>query len=259
MAKDYHPLIIVFLLANQLFFAQEPLCVFKATAEIFSSNSPSKPLHKGTLVNNKDVVTLQKGSSLSLINKKGELYKVDLAGNYSYNQLLMHKVDNEKSSLTSKYLEYLWEEMTHGAGSETIIGGVFRGENLMIYPVDSALVASSKITFEWETDSLNTSYYIFIRNFKTETMLKMETNGSMLSLFKDNPIFSEGNDFEWYVDSEAFPNLDNKTFYSFSLIDRNTYQNKKEEYKDFISDLKDTGLTDQEIEAILCETYGLCK
>jgi len=259
MEKNYYSLILVFLLTTQMFFAQEPLCVLKATAEIFSSNSPSKALRKGTLVNAKDVVTLQKGSSLSLINKKGELYKVEQAGKYSYNQLVKHKVENDKSSLTSKYLEYLWEEMTQSAGSETIIGGVFRGENLMRYPIDSSLISGSKITFKWDIDSLNTSYYIFIKNIETNTMLKIVTNGSMLSLYKDNPIFSEGTDFEWYVDTEAFPNLDNKTFYIFSLIDRNTYQNKKEEYKDFTSDLKTVGLTDQEIEEILCETYGLCK
>ncbi|HRV55067.1 MAG TPA: hypothetical protein P5264_05975 [Mangrovimonas sp.] len=53
--------------------------------------------------------------------------------------------------------------------------------------------------------------------------------------------------------------MDNKTFHGFTLIDRAAYESKKEEFKSVIKELKIAGLTDQEIEQILCETYGLCK
>lgn len=253
-------LIVVFIaLSIHWVSAQETLCVFKTSPNIFRSSSPAKALGKGALIQTADVVTLKTGDMLSLIDKNGSLYKIETSGKYTYKQLTDHKVEEDKSSLTSKYFKYLWEEMTHASGSETIIGGVFRGENLMKFPIDSALVVSSKIKFTWETDSAFDTYYFFLRNVETQELLKLETNGSELGLFKGNPILDQGTLFEWYVDTEAFPNLDNKTFSSFTLIDRATYESKKEPFRPFINDLKATGLSEQEIELILCEAYGLCK
>ena len=260
MEAHRYTLIVFFLTFSiHLVSAQETLCVFKTSPNIVNSASPTKALGKGTLIHTSDVITLKNGDMLSLIDKNGSLYKIDASGKYTYKQLISHKVEGDKSSLTSKYFKYLWEEMTHASGSETIIGGVFRGENLMRFPIDSALVVSSKVKFTWDIDSASTTYYFFLRNIETHTLLRLATNGSEVSLFKENPIFNTGNSFEWFVDTEAFPNLDNKTFHGFTLIDRTAYESKKEEFKSVIKELKIAGLTDQEIEQILCETYGLCK
>ena len=259
MEKFRGALIVFLLLAAQPLLAQEPLCVFKTDKGIMHLANPPKELFKGSLIKSKDVVSLPNGAVLSFIDNDGVLYKLSKPGKYSYTQLKTYKVKKDQSSLTEKYLKYLWEEMTQTSGSGTVIGGVFRGENLMLSPRDSAMVVDSKVRFTWKTDSLNNAYYFFLRNKQTQESLKLSTNGSELTLFKENPIFSEGNSFEWYIDTEAFPNLDNKTFNAFTTIDRTAYETKKETYSEFIKDLLDSGLTDAEINQILCETYGLCK
>lgn len=259
MEKFRGALIVFHLLSVQAFFAQEQLCVLKTDKGILYLGNPPRELSKGSLINNKDVVSLPNGAMISFIDNDGVLYKLDKPGKYSYTQLKTYKVKKDQSSLTEKYLKYLWEEMTHTAGSGTVVGGVFRGENLMVLPSDSAFVVDSKVRFTWKTNSINNVHYFFLRNRQTQELLKLSTNGSELTLFKENPIFSEGNSFEWYIDTEAFPNLDNKTFNTFTTIDRTAYETKKETYSEFIEDMLDSGLTDVEINQILCETYGLCK
>ncbi len=37
------------------------------------------------------------------------------------------------------------------------------------------------------------------------------------------------------------------------------YEQLKLQYVDFIADLKSMGIEEEQIEQILCETYGLCK
>ena len=146
-----------------------------------------------------------------------------------------------------------------GRSEKALIAGVFRGETLMNYPLDKSKIASSKITFEWDLEESEKLCYIFVKNLITDEILKIETNGSQLSLYNDNPIFNDNAIFEWAVTTEAFPNLDNIPFFSFELIDRTTYESLKTEYSDFIKDLKTLGHSEKEISNVLCETYGLCK
>src|SRR5690606_17224866 len=122
--------------------------------------------------------------------------------------------------------------------SETVIGGVFRGEKLMLFPIDSSKIANHKLSFKWKTDSLHTSYYLFIKNIETDTLLKLETNGSQISLFSDNPIFNAGKTFEWTVSTKAYPNLNNSLFYSFEILDNESFETAKSNYQDLISGLE---------------------
>ena len=71
--------------------------------------------------------------------------------------------------------------------------------------------------------------------------------------------FNAGNQYEWSVSTEEFPNLKNILFYSFTLIQRLEYKALKERFSEVISDLKTLGFTDSEIEESICETYGVCK
>ena len=89
--------------------------------------------------------------------------------------------------------------------------------------------------------------------------MKLATNGNQISLYKTQPFFSEGNTFEWTVTTEEFPSLDNLTFYSFELINRNQYAEQVKNYTALLTDLEALGLSDAEIETTICETYGLCK
>ena len=61
----------------------------------------------------------------------------------------------------------------------------------MTFPTDESKIASSKITFEWDLEEGEKLYYIFVKNVITKEILKIETNGSHLALYDDNPIVDE--------------------------------------------------------------------
>ena len=178
---------------------------------------------------------------------------------YAYKNVLSHKAIENQKSLTSKYFKLIWDELLKRKSSKTIIGGVFRGDVLMEFPKDSTQTASSKLTFRWKEDSETSQYFVFIRQKDSEDAYKFATNGNELTLYKSNPIFYDGNEFEWSVSTSEFPNLKNIPFYTFTLIYRSEYETLKSNYKDLIDDLKAVGLSDTEVEDELCETYGICK
>ncbi|WP_282134735.1 hypothetical protein [Seonamhaeicola maritimus] len=259
MAKLFIKLILL------LFFvgfsgAQDTLCVYKSKGSLFLENKGAlSPLNKGGLINKNNLVKVLSQAELTAIDKNGIPYNVNVEGKYGFSDLLNFKVKQKTSNLTASYFKYIWEELTHSGDKTALIAGVFRGDLLMTSPKDSCKIASSKVTLKWETLEESELYYVFIRNTKTDEVLKFETNGSHMALYDDNPIFYEGDRFEWAVTTDAFPNLDNTPFFSFNLIDRNTYEEEKLAFQEFMLDLKNVGISENEIETILCETYGLCK
>jgi hypothetical protein len=240
--------------------AQDSLCVFKINGSAFNKTKTSlKPITKGTFIHKKEALLLDEKSSITAINASGDAYKLEGVGEYKFQQILNNKIIPESRSLTSKYLKLIWKELTNSNTNKTIIGGVFRGDVLMRFPKDSSKVVSSKVSFKWQFNETDKLYYLIIRNTKTGELLKIEADGSTLSLYKSNPIFAEGNSFHWMVSTNEFPNLKNSPFYNFSLINREEYKALQLEYLDVIKDLKKMGLTEEEIENSLCETYRICK
>ena len=240
--------------------AQDSLCVFKTSAGVLGKlDGLKKPLNKGDFLNAKSTVYLNAPSAVTLINSEGEAFNIEKVGTYSFANILSHKAIEDQKSLTSKYFKMIWDELLKRDSGKTIIGGVFRGDVLMEYPVDSTKTASSKLTFKWQKDTDSTQYFVFIKDITSESIYKFATNGNTLTLYKNNPIFSEGVDFEWSVSTSEFPNLKNIPFNRFTLIERGDYENLKTNFSDLIVDLKALGLSDVEIEDSLCETYGLCK
>lgn len=239
--------------------AQDSLCVFNIKGNAYTKISNSvKPLTKGSFINRTATIFLEESSKITAINSEGEAFKIEEGGTYKFAQLLKDKVENSKN-LTSKYLKLIWNEFTKNESTKTVIGGVFRGDVLMVHPQDSVIWASSKLTFTWNTQEDTSIYYLFIRNIATDEVLKLATNGSQVTLYKEQHLFLEGAEFEWTVSTTEFPNLKNIPFYNFTLIKKNSYADLKLNYKDLVTDLKGLGLTESEIEASLCETYKLCK
>ena len=240
--------------------SQDSLCVFnvKGTAYCKLSNA-LKPLTKGAFIPKSSNIILAESAEITAIDSRGIAFKVDKAGEYKFNKILQHKAIKNAQGLTTKYLKLIWDELTNKGSGKTIIGGVYRGDILMEFPKDSTKTASSKLVFSWKEHNEDANYYVFIRNIETVEVHKFSTNGTSLTLYNENPIFYEGNEFEWSVSTEEFPNLKNIPFFNFNLIDRNTYQNEKACYKDFVTDLKSLNLSDKEIETLLCENFKLCR
>lgn len=240
--------------------AQDSLCVYKTGSGVLAKfNTQKRPLQKGDFLNENSTVYLTSSSDITLINSAGEVFNLKNVGAYTYKSILEYKAIEDQRSLTSKYFKLIWDELLKRKSGKTIIGGVFRGDVLMQFPKDSTKTASSKLTFSWKPESETSQYFVFIRSKNSEEVHKFATNGNELSLYKGNPIFSDGETFEWSVSTKEFPSFKNIPFYTFTLIDRSEYETLKSNYKDLINDLEALGLTSTEIEGTLCETYGICK
>ena len=252
--------LILFLCCIQFVFSQDTLYIYKAKGmSLLEIETKQSTLKKGALIGKKDIVKVLPNAEFTAIDNNGNTYLINIEGTYGLKHLLNFKVKQNTSNFTASYFKHIWQELRNKNNKKALIAGVFRGETLMNYPLDKSKIASSKITFEWDLEESEKLCYIFVKKLITDEILKIETNGSQLSLYNDNPIFNDNAIFEWAVTTEAFPNLDNIPFFSFELIDRTTYESLKTEYSDFIKDLKTLGHSEKEISNVLCETYGLCK
>lgn len=245
--------------------AQNSLCVYAIKGSITVERSGKyMTLKKGDIINTSDKVKIGEKSQITAIDNSGSTYLFSEPGRYDFKKLVTSNPQKNTSGLTSKYFRYIWQELTHQGenkivgGVSRVVGGVYRGDGLMISPPDSAQVKNSKITFRWKNESLLNSY-IFIRNKTTSEVLKIATNGSELTLFGDNPILSNTDTIEWTVSEESFPNLANVAFQTIYLISSEEFKKNKQNYLDFEIDLKNLDLDQGEIKSILCTQYKLCE
>ena len=240
--------------------AQDSLYVFQVSGgPLVTQSGKDIPAKKGTLLAAPASVTLGKGANLTAIDQQGNTYQVTEPGSYPFRQLIAQKAKPTGSNMTAQYLKYVWKEFMGGERGETLIGATFRGNVLMLAPMDSAKVVASKVLLTWKTDSMAAAYYVFVRNVATGDVAKFETDGSRLALYGSNPLFGAETLFEWTVTHEVFPNLNNLPFFGFELIDRNAYKELEIEHQAFIDDLTELGMSEQGIAEVLCETFGICR
>ncbi|PHQ28387.1 hypothetical protein [Leeuwenhoekiella nanhaiensis] len=239
--------------------AQDSLYVYQTEGIVLKGKLNAKTrVQKGALLTPQVKVELQPQASLTAISKDGLLYTANDPGLYTHAMLLKRKTQVYPKNLSANYFKYIWSELLGNSTKPTQIGGVFRGESLMLFPADRSHIAGSRLEFRWLQDAPEASGYLFIREAEGEAVLKLESNGSSLA-FYDNPFFEEGKSYEWAVTTEAFPNLSNLRFFSFKHITKAEYEVLREA---FISELNNpllAGLSKQELEKLLCEEYGLCK
>ncbi|AFU68183.1 hypothetical protein P700755_001246 [Psychroflexus torquis ATCC 700755] len=259
MGKSFIKLIII-LSCNTLVLAQDSLCVFKTKGIVLiESINIKKSLIKGDFIKPKSNLSVLPNSEISVIDANGHIYFINKAGDYSFNELYKYEKTKQGSNLTSDYFKYIWSELLDKGSNKAIIAGVYRGGILMKFPRDSSKIYNSKITLKWDLVENEKLYYVFLKNIATNEILKIESNGSRVSLYKNQHIFSEGTQFDWAVSTSEFPNVKNLYFFNFTLIDKNTYADLKLNYKNLIKDLENLGLSETEIETSICNTYGLCK
>ncbi|WP_445384352.1 hypothetical protein ACT6NV_10215 [Robiginitalea sp. IMCC44478] len=259
MEKQY--VITLMLLLGSVFSVkpQDSLLIFKTQGNVMFSSIQGSIIRaeKGKFIRKMDALVLEKGAELTAIDKKGAAYKVDNPGRFNLQKILDLPLQKPKSGLTTKYFRYLWQEFIRNGENAAIIGGVFRGDIPMLFPPDSASIASAKINFRWKIQVVETSFF-FLWDSSDNLILKAEVSGTQINLFRQSTLLKEGEQYKWAITQEAYPNFKNINHWNFNLIDRNIYHEYKEDMKPLETDLKSLGLNESEIEKILCETYGLC-
>jgi hypothetical protein len=251
---------LIFFLFVQFAISQDTLCVFRVNGSVLKLNSGQiQPLKKGDYIVKSDKIMLEEASNILTIDKNGVAYMLGKKGSHSFSNVLSNKETKTKSGLTSKYFKLIWRELKRAKASHTLIGGVFRGEQLMLYPRDNIKIAGSVIEFLWESAEKNSDYYLFIRDTKNDKLSKFKLNITSFSIYKSSTIFANSKFFEWCVTTEEFPNLDNLPFFSFELISKSEYQNLRQSYQGLVFDLQSLNFDNNTIYAELCKAYGLCK
>lgn len=252
--------LIVFVACLQALQAQDSLCVYAIKGTVLKTVLSKKtPLSKGDVISALHKLTILPQSQLTAISKQGDLFVVDQEGKYTLKQLVAFKQKREEKNVSALYFKFLWAELTHHTEKKTVIAGVFRGNVLMQSPIDSAIITHSRIALEWQKDDHDALYYVFLRNKKTGIIHKFETNGSHLVFYPQNPIFEGSTAFEWAATTEAFPKVNNMPFYTFTLLDREAYEQQKMKYQALITEMKALDYNDLDIDKALCAIYKLCK
>lgn len=248
--------VVFFLLLFQITAAQESLCVYKVNGTV-TLNKKAKSLTKGVLIQKNDNIKLSSKSKLILIDDKGSVFELNKPGSYAFSTILKNKKNTESSGLTAKYFSFIWSELTNEKKGKKAIAGVFRGDVLMQYPLNNALIGGLKVIFKWNND-LGTSQYLFISNQDDEVLLKIETNSNEMGFYLDNEIFINEKILKWAVTNDEFPNLKNIPFYSIKILTFDEYEQVIKEHQSLIDELISLGLTQEEINETFCESYGIC-
>lgn len=251
---------IILLFGSLQISAQDSLCVFKVNGSVISKTiNTIKQLTKGDYLNNSSKVTMGPEAYILAIDKQGHAYTLNKKGSYKFSQILENRKNDEKSSLTSKYFKIVWNEILNKSPQKTIVGGVFRGKDILLFPRDGIKVVRSKLHFEWKSVNNNSSYFLFIRNLETDELLKISTNGTELTFYDDQHFLKNNVDFEWTVSVDAFPKLKNLPFKKFHLISDEEYRSWLLTQSEIILELKSLGMIEKDIVNALSETYGIYK
>ena len=246
--------LLLFLLP-QIALCQSPLYVFQVEGDVL--HNTNKAVKKGDVIGPNTRIKLGQRSGVICIDQSGNSYSNYKAGTRSYNDILRGKKKN--SSVTVKYFKYVWDQLKNNKITTTTIGGTFRGQQLMLVPMDSCRIVADNITLLWnQKDEFTTSYYVFIKQKDEAEYSKFSLSDTTFSL-AGNLDVQPGQEWMWVVSERAFPNLDNMRSFSFRTISEQEYNTSIKQYKSLIADLKKMKLSTVAINRILCEEYKLCK
>lgn len=260
MEKLFSQLKWVFLFLP-VFMSSQEYAVFKVkgTPDNVLENRTVKITNGNTITEGK--ITLKKDESLLLIADSGELYQMEKPGTYDFNDIAKFHKKSEDSRFSSKYLKYVWQQVTEKEKTKTHTGNVFRDGliDILEYPADSASVFGHRVQFEWEPDSDAKQHYFLLRNNTTGDILKLLVEGKSLVLYEENKVLQKGNSYSWSVSDIEFPDMTRIKINRLNFLSREQYNEKTAEFTDFIETLKSTGHSQQEIDEVLCSYFKLCK
>ncbi len=151
MKKSLIIILILFVFAGIAFAQNKSFKVFYCQGNAFIiTGKQKKAAQRDMLINEGQALKLDKNASIILVATDRTALPVGVAGSYSFKELL-HLLDENSRSLSSRYFSYVISEMTeaHEKPEDKLTGGVYRAEKLMRMPYDSCLVIQNNIRFSW--------------------------------------------------------------------------------------------------------------
>ncbi|MDO6597763.1 hypothetical protein Q4512_12630 [Oceanihabitans sp. 2_MG-2023] len=260
----FSKLILLFIsLISFVGYSQESYFVFKSVGNPLL-NSVTK-VKKGNKLKTDDIIQLKPNDSLLIVDDKGNLFQLPNNNSskteYPITEINDYKATTDVSSFSKKYLSYVWNQFSKKGDTKEHTGVVYRSslDSLMLNPVDSIKIYRPEIEFSWIPESTGKPMYFLLQEKGDyDYVHKIGVTGNHLALFVDKKLLVPGKEYLWAISNTKYPNLNTIDFYSFTILDKDTFEVEKSNLQDLISDLKKLGLSKLEIKTILCKDYKLC-
>jgi len=224
-------------------------------------NDSIKPISKGSIIEKDAKLVINKKDVVHLIDDKGEVYKISKTGKYKRKELKKLDAEKNSSSFSKSFFTSLWKQFTNAAASKKNKSAVvYRGDDILLMqnPIDSAKVYASEIGFKWKAIPNKTKdYYFILKDIETGKLTKFGTPTNELSLFMDDGMLKQGNNYQWAITETKYFKENELSFYNFRLITKSEFKALEPNIKELSNYLKSLGLTQKEIKSTISEDYKL--
>lgn len=170
-------------------------------------------LKTGTKLNKNSKVKVSSGSYVGLMHSSGKTMELKSAGTYSVENL-SGKLNNSKSSFTSKYASFVMNKMdaSEEGQSYNTTGSVSRGASDIFKPGEKVKVLAPKhikifknvpAQLAWESVSVEGGYVVSVVDLFNETYWSAETTNKSIEIDLSNVKVVEGTNYLIRVSSKA--------------------------------------------------------
>lgn len=250
--------LIATLFFSEALVAQTNYCVFKVTGEPVLANG--NKLSKGSLITSGNTIKVGASEHVLLVDESGQLYDIGENKEAGFDAIPSFKRVAETASFSEKYLSYVWKKFTKQKAAGEHLGVTYRNDRvyLQLAPNDSIKIYVPEIHFSWVTDEPDDKSYFLIKKAGSDHMTKVGVVGNKLHLFVDNRLLQPGEEYQWAVSKEKFPDLTSINLQSFTLLTAKQFKELKPEIEALKTDMISLGFSEDEIKEMLCTDYKLC-
>jgi hypothetical protein len=195
--------------------------VFHYSGKVYTSSPNKKKLVvPDQVIKREEILFLETGSQVILFDSTGNPVVLYQKGNYTFSRLqtLCSEFGN---AITKKYFQFIWSRMTEEKKKEgnTINASVTRGKKLlMMLPVDSTLLVTDKVYFQWKPVPGSKKYYLTILDPSGKAIFDKTVADTTFLWIPEFGKWVSGKMYYWYVTDIPYPTADPEK-YSFSFAD----------------------------------------
>lgn len=205
MEKLYHLKKIIFIIGfiyTIQITSQTQLCVIEINGNPHVQfKQDYKTVGKGFVYKPEQNIQLETDESIKFIDEKGDIYELTAPGSYGFKEILQHKINNQKASVTKKYFSYLYKKMINDFETNSNAGVVYRSDELgfLIEPKADIKIIKDSISFSW-TNNEHEWVTFKITEVNTKKSFSIKLNASSVILKVDEILLKKGKNYTWRIE-----------------------------------------------------------
>lgn len=237
--------IFILLLLSSKIFAIETSNSFKVFYVKGDVYKNAVSVKKGSKIENNDEIIISNGE-VTLLTPNENILKIDKSGTYTFSKLVELQ-NNLETSISSEYFAFIWDNLTKDKEDENNIhGGVYRGNTLMILPLNSTLLVDNEINFSWHKGIKTKNYYFIILNNKKERIITIKSQDTSISILPYYSALNRGIKYYWCATDKNTLTKGTK-YYNFEIP---TYEWEKQ-FKINLTEFKKQLTYNNELNALM--------